>query len=419
MTGRRILLVALAVVFIFAAGCASNAPERATVVWISIDGLRPDYLERANAPLLNRLVAEGVSSRKLIPPTPSLTFPSHVTQATGVPPGVHGIPANSFYDTATNQRYSFPHEAALLQAEPIWLTARRQGVRTLVHDWPLAHAQAGPVRADHFLDRFDPAPSDAQRLDRLLKTWRDDRGAEPLRLLMSYVKLPDVVGHTHGPDSPEVRAAVEETDALLARFVDGVTEIFRRKNSGRGPLYIVLTSDHGMAPVRTMVNFDRLFDAAPPRAVQRITGGTFAMLYLTDVPAAERAALQSQLLRDLRHWNFLSVYTRATLPQQWGLAHPTRVGDIVVTLRPGYHLSDRLPLVTFPVERVGSPRGAHGYVPAESSDMNALCVIWRYPNRLKRCDLGAIRAEQMHATAARLLNINPAKDASAAPVFDP
>src|SRR5438045_4017685 len=31
----------------------------------------------------------------------------------------------------------------MLQAEPIWLTAKRQGVRTLVHDWPLSHAQRG------------------------------------------------------------------------------------------------------------------------------------------------------------------------------------------------------------------------------------------------------------------------------------
>ena len=402
-----VLLTALAF------GCAGNR-ERATVVWISIDGLRPDYLDRANAPLLNRFVREGASSRRLIPPTPSLTFTSHVTQATGVPPAVHGIPGNSFYDTATRQRYNFPHEAAMLQAEPVWLTAKRQGVRTLVHDWPLAHAQAGDVRADYFLDKFDAAPTDQQRLDRLLDTWRNDVGREPLRLLMGYVKDPDVVGHRHGPDARETLAAVEQTDRLLQRFVDEAIEQFQKQRRRRGEqLYVVLTSDHGMATARTSVNFDKLFDQPLPRTVWRINTAAFVMLYLDDVPEGEREATRSALMKDLSRWNFLSAYTRQTLPARWNLAHPTRVGDIVVLLKPDHAFSNRLPLATFPSERVGPQSGVHGYAPEESPEMRALCVIWRYPDRLKRRDLGTLRAEQMHPTVARLLDIKSAQGVSA------
>jgi predicted AlkP superfamily pyrophosphatase or phosphodiesterase len=412
----RRLLILLFVALL--CGCA-RTPQRATVVWISIDGLRPDYLDRAEAPLLNRLVGEGASSRKLIPPTPSLTFTSHVSQATGVGPAAHGVPGNAFYDTATKQRYNFPHQAALLRAEPIWLTATRQGVRTLVHDWPLAHAQAGPLQADYFLDKFDPALTDKQRLDRLLDTWRSDTGGgggEPLRLLMSYVKEIDVVGHRHGPDAPQTLAAVEETDRLLQRFIDDVVAQFqsqRRPGKSREQLYIVFTSDHGMASAGTFVNFEKLFEHRPPRDVRRISSATFMMLYLDDVPPAERDALQAAMMKDLRRWDFLSAYTRETLPPRWDLAHPTRVGDIVVLLRPDCAFSNRLPLPTFLAEKVGEGGGVHGYAPEESPDMNALCVIWRYPDRLKRRDLGSVRAEQMHPTVARLLNIKPARGACA------
>ena len=31
------------------------------------------------------------------------------------------------------------------------------------------------------------------------------------------------------------------------------------------------------------------------------------------------------LMKDLGRWNFLSAYTRQTLPAPWNLAHPTRV----------------------------------------------------------------------------------------------
>ncbi|MEA2707802.1 MAG: hypothetical protein QOF78_403 [Phycisphaerales bacterium] len=88
------------------------------------------------------------------------------------------------------------------------------------------------------------------------------------------------------------------------------------------------------------------------------------------------------------------------------------VGDLVITLRPGYHLSDRLPLATFPREKIQASRGAHGYVPAECPEMNAFCAIWRYPDRLRRRNLGKMNAEQMHPTIARLLNIKPAQGAS-------
>src|SRR5437764_5993639 len=78
-------------------------PGRTVVVWISMDGVRPDYLDRAATPLFHRLIGEGWYSKQLITIVPSLTFPSHVSEATGVPAAVHGIPANDFYDTATRQ----------------------------------------------------------------------------------------------------------------------------------------------------------------------------------------------------------------------------------------------------------------------------------------------------------------------------
>ena len=415
---RLRLLILLLTLACVAGGCAIR-PERATVVWISIDGLRPDYLDRADAPLLNRLVREGASTRKLIPPTPSLTFTSHVTQSTGVGPARHGIPGNSFYDTATKQRYNFPHEASMLQAEPIWLTAKRQGVRTLVHDWPLAHAQAGRVRTDYFLDKFDPAPTDKQRLDKLLKTWRNDTGDEPLRLLMSYVKQPDVVGHRHGPEARQTLAAVEETDRLLQRFVDAVVAQFetQRRRSRDEQLYVVFTSDHGMSMAATSVNLDKLLTKPLPRTVTRINSAAFVMLYLDQVPDGEREALKANILRDLgRYRHALSVYTRDALPPRWNLAHPTRVGDIVILARPDHAFSNRLPLPTYLSERVGEQAGVHGYAPEQSPGMNGLCVIWRYPDRLRRRDLGPVRAAQMHPTVARLLNVKPADGVKVEPL---
>ena len=124
---RAVLCVCICVASAGCWGKGAKAPQappgRAVVVWISIDGLRPDYLDRGATPLFHRMIREGAYSKQLMTIFPSLTFPSHDAEATGTPAGMHGIPANDFYDTATHQQYNFPKFAEMLQAEPIWLTA--------------------------------------------------------------------------------------------------------------------------------------------------------------------------------------------------------------------------------------------------------------------------------------------------------
>ena len=131
------------------------SPARTTIVWISIDGFRHDYMDRFHPPTLTRLAAQGAFTRQGIPVFPSLTFPNHVSQVTGVTVDRHGIPMNAFLDEADGQKYSFPNDGRLLRAEPIWTTAQRQGVSTACIDWPLSYEQTGPNRAGYFDHAFD------------------------------------------------------------------------------------------------------------------------------------------------------------------------------------------------------------------------------------------------------------------------
>src|SRR6185437_13564118 len=107
----------------------------ATVVWISIDGFRGDYLQRFKPPTLTHLAIEGAFTTSERPIFPSLTFPNHIAQVTGTRVDVDGIPANDFYDTATRQTYNFPDDGGLIRSEPIWITAKRQGLRVAKIDW--------------------------------------------------------------------------------------------------------------------------------------------------------------------------------------------------------------------------------------------------------------------------------------------
>ncbi len=49
---------------------------------VSLDGFRPDYLERGLTPTLERLARCGAAPRYMSSVYPTLTFPNHYTQVT-------------------------------------------------------------------------------------------------------------------------------------------------------------------------------------------------------------------------------------------------------------------------------------------------------------------------------------------------
>src|SRR5439155_14631118 len=77
----------------------SPPPKAALTILISLDGFRPDYLDRGNTPALNALAADGVRGA-MRPSFPSLTYPNHYTLVTGKRPDHHGMVNNTLEDDA-------------------------------------------------------------------------------------------------------------------------------------------------------------------------------------------------------------------------------------------------------------------------------------------------------------------------------
>src|SRR5690606_13073815 len=101
-----------------------------TVILISLDGFRYDYIDKFNTPELKRLARTGVRAKWMIPSFPTNTFPNHYTIATGLYPGHHGIVDNNVWDFGS----TFPigdrtkvQDARWWLGEPIWVTAQEQG----------------------------------------------------------------------------------------------------------------------------------------------------------------------------------------------------------------------------------------------------------------------------------------------------
>ena len=398
---------------------APAANGKTTVIWISMDGVRGDYIGRTALPFFDRLLKTGVYSRRFHPVFPPITFPSHSAEATGVGVDRHGIPGNDFYDNTTRLSQHFPTDSSLLQAEPIWLTAERQGVRTLVFDWPLSQQQTGPVQDEYFDDTFDNAVPDAQRLDHLLAVWRQDdesgraqKAGGSLRLLMGYVEATDPAGHKFGPDAPEIALELQKLDHEMGEFADQAQAYWKAHANPVDRLYLLLSTDHGMSNVADDANLERMLGLRHgQKEITLETGGGIGNIFLDQVPPAERGAQAAALLEKLQAYPFARAYRRAELPPAWSYANPARTGDIVVVLSRGYTFNRGVTLPVVDAAHAEGPKGMHGYPVEDDPEMYGVMFMARYPRPFGGQDLGEVNWDQYHPTVAKLLGIQPAAGA--------
>ncbi|HZZ41437.1 MAG TPA: nucleotide pyrophosphatase/phosphodiesterase family protein [Tepidisphaeraceae bacterium] len=423
-------------------GCASSSTHphptnSTTLLWISIDGLKGAYIQDPIArtqrvrgssddqdptPFLSSLLSHSYYSRQLIPIFPSLTFPSHSAEATGVPASQHGITSNTFYDPATHQKYSFPDDPRLLQSEPIWLTAPRQHVRTAVIDWPLSNhpslLPAGTPLPDYSSETYNNDLTDTQRLGHLADLYAADftthPNGPPLRLLMGYIHAVDTAGHRFGPDSPEITQTLRATDEVLHTAILRIAATFDAHSHPGDSLYILLTADHGMSTVTSNTNLQSLLGDSLPASATSVTSGPLANIYLDQLPPNERASAIHEILSRLAPAQRagLSYWTPSTLPKDFSYNNP-RSGDLILMLpnHQTFHTPSHTPSLP--------PKGMHGYTPTLTPDMQAftlLCPL-RSPHPLTRpINLGPLDSLRLEPTAAHLLDITPNPQAIKNPI---
>ncbi|MBB3225476.1 putative AlkP superfamily pyrophosphatase or phosphodiesterase [Luteibacter sp. Sphag1AF] len=343
-------------VFTFAAlsACASpsikpDTRERHPLLLISIDAFRPDYLDRNLTPTLASMVTEGAHAPYMLPSFPSLTFPNHYTLVTGRVPDHHGIVNNTMSDPALG-RFSLSNRSATSDgrwwdgAEPIWVTAQKQGLRTATMFWPGTEASIRGMRPDHWI-AYDGDITSNGRVDQLL-AWIDEPGKKPMFDTL-YFDTVDHAGHEHGPDSPEVNAALVDVDAALARLVAGL--------KARG-LYdrmdIIVLSDHGMAylPPDHVIFAD---DIADVTQLDEVSYGVMATFNLREGSGSAKA--EAALLAPHEH---MQCYRKGDLPARFQYGTHPRVPAIICMAQTGWTIVSHAGLAkrTSPMSL-----GEHGY----------------------------------------------------------
>ena len=208
----------LPLVWALAAGSAGAAPP--TVIVLSWDGVRHDYLERTELPALERVMREGARAERMVPVFPTNTFPNHVALATGTHADRHGIVNNYFVDRERGV-YDHSNDASWIQAEPLWVAAERQGVPAAVFFWVGSETDWRGLGASQRMTPFDGDVEESIKVDQIL-AWLDQPTPQRPRLIMAWWHGADGVGHLKGPDDPGVAQALREQDRELGRLLEGV-----------------------------------------------------------------------------------------------------------------------------------------------------------------------------------------------------
>jgi predicted AlkP superfamily pyrophosphatase or phosphodiesterase len=326
-----------------------------TLILISLDGFRYDYLNLYQPPSLKSLARGGIRARWMVPSFPSKTFPNHYTIATGRYPQNHGIVENNIYDPGFNAVFTLSDRREVENprwwlGEPIWVTAQKQGQKSASVFYPGTEGVIAGTRPTYW-KTYDSKMSNSARVDTLL-SWLDLPREQRPTFLALYFSDPDDAGHDFGPLSKETKRAVLKVDAEIDRLVQGLKAraIFNRVN-------LIIVSDHGMATVRRRhaILLDKLFD---------INLATRIFWTREIVSIFPREGHENEIYKSLKRKlpRQARVYRKAEMPARFHYSQSPRIAPLLVLPAEGWILTNRKAFAEMKAKgELTGVKGGHGY----------------------------------------------------------
>ena len=436
----RIRVLALIVLFCtpsIAEVSASRPSAAPTVLLISVDGLKPEAVLRAQEhglklPNLVRLTEEGTYSSGVRGVLPTVTYPSHTTLLTGVSPARHGISANTTFDPLNKNDKGWYWYAEDIKVPTLWDAAHAAGLTTASVYWPVSVG----ADIDYNLPQiWRTGTADDLKLQRALSTpgleqelaaaagrypggMEETVDADEVRtgfavkiietkhpeFMTVYLTGLDTEQHASGPFSEGSDAVLERLDALVGRLRAAAEKVTP------GQAYVCVVSDHGFASVQHDVNlYEAFLDAGlfAMDAAQHIVSwkampwpaGGAAAIVLGD-PADQATAAKVDTL--LHKWaadpanGIDRILTREELHAAGGFPEAA----FFVSFKIGYELGYAF---TPPLVSAFTNRGMHGYLPSNPEMLSSFFLVG--PGVARGKSLGEIDMRQIAPTLAEILQI--------------
>lgn len=353
------------------------------VVVVCIDGSEPDYITKAVSagamPYLKKIVENGGTHRLVDCVIPSFTNPNNLSIVTGVPPSVHGICGNYFYDRQAGAEVMM-NDPKYLRVETILAAFGRAGakiavvtakdkLRKLLGKELIEHkgicfsaekanettlAENGIHNALDFVGLPLPSVYSADLSQftlaagvKLLETYRPN---------LMYLSTTDYIQHKFAPGSTEANALYQMFDEYFAKL-DALGAV------------IAITADHGMNAKTDSLGkpcviylqdvLDKLLDKTrvilpitDPYVVHHGALGSFATIYLPQKVDIGKIIQQLKKIPGIA-W----VLERTEACQRFELPED-RMGDLIVISDPHVVLGTQA--VRHDLSGLDAPLRSHG-----------------------------------------------------------
>jgi predicted AlkP superfamily pyrophosphatase or phosphodiesterase len=426
-----------------------------SILMISIDGLSPEYVLKADAhglkiPTLRRFLSEGAYAEGVIGVVPTVTYPSHTTLVTGVWPREHGIDANVAFEPLLSIE-TWNWYAQDIQVPTLWEAAEKAGISTASVSWPvtvgansikylipeywrtrtdndhklmeaLSHPLGFLEKLEKDLGPYDESSDQGAPGDRIrAKFAQEILEREKPGFMTIHLAALDHLEHGTGPFSKQSDDTVEAIDQMLAQLI-------QTAQAADPDTVVAVVSDHGFIPVDHSVNLMLPFideglvklkpasSMEPPKiaswdAAFWPAGGSAAVMLRNPGDGALKERVRSLLLKMKNDptYSIARVITQPDLAKMGGFPY----ASFLVEMQPGAEVGFAL---SGPLNQAAPGTGTHGYLP-DRPEMRASFFIMG-KNIAAGRDLGVVDMRQVAPTIASILGvILPTAKAAPLPVY--
>jgi predicted AlkP superfamily pyrophosphatase or phosphodiesterase len=431
---------------------SSAARAQSPLLLISVDGMRPDYVLKADEhrlkiPNLRRLLANGAHASGVRGVIPTVTYPSHTTILTGVWPDKHGIYSNVVPDPLDKNSEGWYWYAEVIRVPTLWETAANAGMKVGSVSWPVSvgakgvtylipeywRAPKGPddlkllraistpgiineiqQQAGPYLTDLDAGlDGDRQRTRYALAILRDKKP----QFMTVHLAALDHIEHASGPFSEEANAALEELDRQVGELEQTARTAFPN-------VTICVLSDHGFTRTDHRLNllkpfvdsgFVTLNEARTKvvdwKAYPKADGGSAAIILKNPRDAATRTAVR-ELLQALAAVPGNGI-ERILDAKEIAAGGGSPQASFWVAMKSNFAVVAN---TTSPVSESRKPGGAHGYLP--SNPELAASFFIAGPKIRRGLDLGSIDMRSVAPTLAECMGLKlPSADLKPLSIF--
>lgn len=324
-----------------------------TIILISLDGFRWDYLDKYKPPTLNKLAKNGVRAKWMIPSFPTKTFPNHYTIVTGLYPAHHGIVENNVYDFGTVFTMSKREEVQNPRwwfGEPIWVTAQKQGQIAASYFWVGTETAIDGEQPKFWRIWNGKVPAE-MRVDKVL-SWLDLPQSERPTMITLYFSDIDDTGHEFSPDAEETKYSVWNVDRYIERLINGL----KARNVDE-KVNVIIISDHGMAAyypkqvtfLDDYFNFDEL---------------TERILWTNEIiQIFPKQGKTDEVFSKINKLPHVTCWKKADIPARLNYQDSPRIAPIICSSELGWITTSHKRYEDWykDLDDLSRPRGAHGY----------------------------------------------------------